>query len=74
MTNPICYACGKRADCRPYGPRGEQVCFDCAFATPEAKRTTDAAFRSQLEACGDAILIGLKCGPVPLFPIKRKLQ
>lgn len=24
-----CELCGKVAECRPYGPNGEQICFDC---------------------------------------------
>ena len=24
-----CELCGKVDECRPYGPKGEQVCFDC---------------------------------------------
>jgi hypothetical protein len=26
-----CELCGKVADCRPYGPRGEQICFECGM-------------------------------------------
>lgn len=26
-----CELCGKWTECRPYGPHGEQVCFDCAM-------------------------------------------
>lgn len=25
-----CELCGKVDECRPYGPLGEQVCFECA--------------------------------------------
>jgi hypothetical protein len=25
----VCELCGKEAECRPYGPKGEQVCFEC---------------------------------------------
>ena len=27
----MCEMCGKIDECRPYGPNGEQVCFDCAM-------------------------------------------
>ena len=30
-----CEICGKSAECRPYGPRGEQICYDCAMKNPE---------------------------------------
>jgi hypothetical protein len=26
----MCELCGKIDECRPYGPNGEQICFDCA--------------------------------------------
>jgi hypothetical protein len=26
----MCEMCGKIDECRPYGPSGEQICFDCA--------------------------------------------
>jgi hypothetical protein len=25
-----CELCGKREECRPAGPKGEQVCWECA--------------------------------------------
>jgi hypothetical protein len=24
-----CELCGNFAECRPYGPKGEQICFEC---------------------------------------------
>lgn len=27
----LCELCGRVAECRPYGPNGESVCFDCAM-------------------------------------------
>lgn len=26
----MCEMCGSIDECRPYGPNGEQICFDCA--------------------------------------------
>lgn len=26
-----CELCGKLDECRPYGPNGEQVCYDCGM-------------------------------------------
>ncbi len=26
----MCEMCNKIDECRPYGPNGEQICFDCA--------------------------------------------
>lgn len=34
----ICELCGKAAECRPYGPKGEQVCFECAMKDEEAAK------------------------------------
>lgn len=30
-----CEMCGIIAECRPYGPEGENICFDCAMKDPE---------------------------------------
>lgn len=35
-----CELCGAWAECRPYGPNNEQICFDCGMkdeATTQAK-------------------------------------
>ena len=37
-----CELCGKIKQCRPYGPRGEQICFDCGQKNPE---TTERQMR-----------------------------
>src|SRR4051812_45770324 len=31
-----CELCGTIAECRPYGPKGEHVCFDCGMKDSEA--------------------------------------
>jgi formylmethanofuran dehydrogenase subunit E len=31
-----CELCGEIAETRPYGPKGERVCFDCAKKDPAA--------------------------------------
>lgn len=65
-----CYkGCGQKNDLRPYGPRGEWVCFKCALATPEDKAATEAAFGSQLNSAIDAgngiAIAGSEVGPYP---------
>lgn len=30
-----CEFCGAFAECRPYGPNGEQICFKCGQKDPE---------------------------------------
>jgi hypothetical protein len=34
----ICELCGKVDEVRPYGPKGERICFDCGKKDP---KTTD---------------------------------
>ena len=38
-----CNLCGKRAELRPYGLKGESICFDCGM---KDEKTTSAAFRA----------------------------
>ena len=33
-----CELCGKVDELRPYGPKGERVCFDCGMKDPEAAK------------------------------------
>lgn len=30
-----CEMCGKIDECRPYGPNGENICFDCGMKDKE---------------------------------------
>lgn len=34
----VCELCGVIEECRPYGPNGEQVCFNCAMKDEEAAK------------------------------------
>jgi hypothetical protein len=34
----MCEMCGKIDECRPYGPNGEQICFDCATTKCEKEQ------------------------------------
>ena len=53
-----CELCGKLDELRPYGPKGENVCFDCAMKDEAtamrqfAKRIEDV---DQIEAPADAL-------------------
>lgn len=40
-----CELCGAVEECRPYGPKGETVCFSCGMKDEEAARR---AFRQLL--------------------------
>lgn len=70
--NRTCYLCAPGAaktDLRPYGPRGEWVCFACAFATPERQAQTEQSFSAQLESSGPVGIIGEETGPRPATEI-----
>ncbi len=70
-----CYVCHRvrgepGVDLRPYGPQGQDVCFECAFATPAAKATTERQFVAQMDACPNGVsVIGMDVGPIPLSVI-----
>lgn len=34
----VCEVCGNIDECRPYGPNGEQICFNCGMKDPETTR------------------------------------
>ena len=34
----VCELCGKFAELRPYGPKGENVCFECAMKDEAAAK------------------------------------
>lgn len=40
----VCELCGVIAECRPYGPNGEQICFDCGMKDEETTRKRMAEY------------------------------
>lgn len=40
----VCEMCGKIDECRPYGPNGEQICFDCGMKNEEQTKRQMAAY------------------------------
>ena len=44
----VCEFCGKIDECRPYGPNKEQICFECATATPEMKAIADKRMKEYI--------------------------
>jgi len=34
----VCEMCGVIDECRPYGPNGEQICFECGMKNEETTR------------------------------------
>lgn len=45
QPDDTCALCGAREECRPYGPKGETVCWGCANKDPAAMtRAMDALF------------------------------
>lgn len=69
-----CYTCDATFDLRPYGPRGEMVCFKCAFSTPERTKETEQMFAVQLGACTVMSIDGSEAGPVPFKKSKDEYQ
>ncbi len=66
-----CYSCGTEdKELRPYGPRGQMVCYACAFSTPEKKAETEKNYITQLQAAIEAgngsVSVGTEAGPVPM--------
>lgn len=66
---PTCGTCGKpedfdndsKSELRPYGPGGQNICFRCAFATPEAEERTGQNFHTIMDAthaAGLPLIIG----------------
>jgi len=37
----ICKECGKVANTRPYGPKGTDICYPCAKATPAMRELVE---------------------------------
>ncbi len=43
-TPQACEMCGIIAECRPYGPNDEEICFECAMKDPETTERKMAAY------------------------------
>ncbi len=41
----VCELCGAIAECRPYGPNDEQICYDCGMKDLETTRRKMDAYR-----------------------------
>ena len=39
-----CELCGTIDECRPYGPNGEQICFDCGMKDEETTKKKMAEY------------------------------
>lgn len=37
-ADKTCELCGKVAECRPYGPNSEQICFECGMKNEPVTR------------------------------------
>lgn len=44
----VCEMCGVIAECRPYGPNDEQICFDCATSTPEMEAIAEKKMKAYI--------------------------
>lgn len=34
----VCELCGKVDELRPYGPKGERICYECGMKNPETTK------------------------------------
>lgn len=67
-----CYLCPKTHDLRPYGPKGQMVCFSCAMSTHERQAETERNFMLQLDAAGIVSVVdGTEVGPYPFENTSR---
>ena len=48
----ICELCGKKDELRPYGPNGENICFECGMKNREMteKRMNQYLFGDELDS------------------------
>lgn len=46
IKNAKCELCGKVAELRPYGPNGENICYDCGMKNIE---TTERQFSKLIQ-------------------------
>lgn len=51
QADEMCEMCGKVDECRPYGPKDENICFDCAM---KDKDTTERKMATYLFGDDDA--------------------
>jgi hypothetical protein len=61
-----CQFCKQEKELRPYGPKGECICFECMTSTPEMEAAAKIQFSCQLESSGCVAVIGTEAGPHPL--------
>lgn len=43
-SDQYCESCGKIEECRPYGPNGEQICFECGMKDEELTKKQMAKY------------------------------
>lgn len=44
QPDEVCELCGKVDECRPYGPNGENICFECGMKDEEATQKRMEAY------------------------------
>jgi hypothetical protein len=62
----ICELCGKKAETRPYGPKGERVCFECGMQNPgECARAVSSELVQRYQKCALRIFELFDTDPLP---------
>jgi hypothetical protein len=62
----VCYLCQKANDIRPYGPKGQWICFHCMKSSPKMEAAARAQLAAQLGAINGPGVIGEEVGPYPV--------
>lgn len=60
-----CELCGKVRETRPYGPKGERVCFDCGMKDPAACDRGAARYLGVTDQAARPRPEPLACPPIP---------
>lgn len=74
-----CCVCGGsngtgKAELRPYGPGGADICHGCAFAGPEMRKSTEKQFKALLDGAGANPVLGDEDGPQPITELPRLVR
>lgn len=57
-----CFNCGELAgtgkrELRPYGPHGQDICFECMMSSPTLQEAARVRFANRLAECGDVAVL-----------------
>jgi hypothetical protein len=65
QEDAICEFCGKLSELRPYGPKNENICFDCAMKDEKSAATKFAEFCDGPSEKGQPMKLGASVKAIP---------